>query len=208
MGEKNFISLANHFSHMNLLLEYAGTPSPPSSSIASDHAALTTPPCCVSVLFALFFSLLLYPSHISLPILPLRLPQRPQIPSFSIYLQMRLLSCHLFPSPVLRFLSLLMEAAITSILLLFRYKLVKTKEILKSHVSFWLHPPFPTQTCLTLPSKSPTGLYSFTVTSSCLKNTKMPISDHSGWEKKLIHQQWQTFTDIQTTSQMSKAQCL
>lgn len=47
--------------------------------------------CCVSVLLALSFSLLLCPPHIfSLPILPLHLPQRPQIPSFSIYLQMRL----------------------------------------------------------------------------------------------------------------------
>lgn len=107
-------------------------------------------------LVALSFSFLLCPPHIfSLPILPLHLPQRPQIPSFSIYLQMRLLSCHLFRSPVLRFLSLLTEAANPSILLLFlRCKLVKTWEVLKSHDCFELHPRLSMQTCLTPPSKS------------------------------------------------------
>lgn len=84
----------------------------------------------------------------------------------------------------------------------FRYKLVKTKEILKSHNCFQLHPCFSMQTCLTLPSKSPTGLHSFTAACQVLmlKNTKMPISHHSGWEKKPILQQWKTFTDSFTTS--------
>lgn len=102
------------------------------------------------------------------------------------------------PCPLLS-LPLLMEAANPSILLpFFRYKLVKTKEILKSPVSFWLHPPFSAQTCLTLPPKSPTGLHSFTAACHVLmlKNTKMLNSHHIGWEKKPIHQQWDIYRHL------------
>lgn len=82
--------------------------------------------------FRLFSTRLLFcPQHIFLPIRPRHLPQGPQIPSFSIYLQMRLGSCYLLLYSVLHFLSHLLPTSNPFL----RFKLVKTKEIWKGHFS-------------------------------------------------------------------------
>lgn len=204
MGEKNLVSSENR---INFRFMQAGVCRHSQLSVFLRCLQPSSPrlSCCVSIFLALFFSLLLCPPHIiCLPILPLRLPQRPQIPSFCIYLQMRLLSCHLFRSPSSAFSPFWWRQQIPlfcSFFFFFRYKLVKTKEILKSHVFFWFHPPFSVQTfgtCFQKPHWAP--LFHCCLSRPNVEKHKMPISHHSGWEKKSIHQQWKTFTDTFTAS--------
>lgn len=198
MGKENCVSLENRmFPCINFWLESTGTPSSPSSSVSSDHPALT----------ARVVSTLLQPSTVS----STHLSAHPSSASpsetpnpFILYLsadEVVKLSFIPLPCPPLS-LPLWQRQQIPLFCSFFRSKLVKTKEILKSPVSFWLHPPFSAQTCLTLPSKSPSGLHSFTAACHVLmlKTTKMPISHHSGWEQKPIHQQWKTFIDTFATS--------